>query len=59
MGFEVKGSGDLDLRFATLRFVTDVCDEVGIPYSVAGGLALAMWATPRTTFDVDLVLGCP
>ena len=55
----MNGSGDLDRLFATLRFITEICDDAGIPYAVAGGMAVSVWARVRTTFDVDLVLGLP
>lgn len=55
----MSGSGDIHLLRSTLSFVTEVCDELEIPYAVAGGMALGVWAAPRTTFDVDLVLVLP
>lgn len=45
--------------FETLTFIAEICEQEGIPYAIAGGLAVGIWAEPRTTFDVDLVLGIP
>ncbi len=55
----MRGSDDLDLLFATLRYATGICDAAGISHAVAGGLSLSFWARPRATFDVDLVLALP
>lgn len=42
------------------QLLNDVCetlDEAGVPYAIIGGIALSVWGEPRTTFDVDLVVG--
>ena len=40
----------------TLRRVTARLDELGIPYAVAGGMALVAHGYDRTTVDVDVLL---
>ena len=45
----------LDL-YAELRRVVEALDSAGIPYALAGGLAVAIYATPRATEDIDLLL---
>ncbi len=40
----------------TLQNLWDVLEASGTPAAVAGGLALATWKHPRTTFDVDVLL---
>ncbi len=34
----------------------DALDAAGVPYALAGGLAVSIYTTPRATEDVDLVL---
>jgi len=34
--------------------VTSLLDELGHPYMLIGGLAVAMWGEPRNTLDVDV-----
>ena len=34
-------------------------DEVGLRYAIVGGLAIAVWALPRATRDVDLYADLP
>jgi hypothetical protein len=36
--------------------LASLLDELGIPYIVIGGLAVALWGEPRSTLDVDLSL---
>ena len=36
------------------RKIADALEEVGIPYAIGGAIALAYWAPPRGTVDVDL-----
>lgn len=45
----------LDL-YAELRQVVRALDSAGIVYALAGGLAVAIYATPRATQDIDLLL---
>jgi len=39
-----------------LRQLWEVLSQAGVPAAVAGGLALAAWKHPRTTYDVDVLL---
>src|SRR3954470_3049114 len=41
---------------ALFRLVTAVLEEMAIPYMIGGSVALAVWAAPRTTHDLDLVV---
>ena len=34
--------------------VASLLDEMGLPYMLIGGLAVALWGEPRATLDVDL-----
>ncbi|OGK80578.1 MAG: hypothetical protein A2X52_03325 [Candidatus Rokubacteria bacterium GWC2_70_16] len=45
----------LDL-YAELRAIVHCLDSAGIPHALAGGLAVSIYATPRATEDVDLLL---
>lgn len=45
----------LDL-YAELRGIVDALDRAGITYALAGGLAVAIYAVPRATEDIDLLL---
>ena len=45
----------LDL-YAELRRVVAALDAAGIPYALAGGLAVSIYTTPRATEDIDLLL---
>jgi hypothetical protein len=45
----------LDLH-AELRAIVSTLDAAGITYALAGGLAVSIYATPRATEDVDLLL---
>jgi len=46
----------LDLQ-AELRGIVAVLDAAGIAYALVGGLAVSIYAAPRATEDVDLLLG--
>jgi predicted nucleotidyltransferase len=46
----------MDEQFEFLRSVVERLDAAGIPYMLTGSLALAVWARPRMTRDVDLVI---
>ena len=46
----------MDEQFEFLRSVVQRLDTAGIPYMLTGSLALAVWARPRMTRDVDLVI---
>jgi hypothetical protein len=39
-----------------LRAVTAKLGEEGIPYALCGGLAMAIYAMPRATLDIDLMI---
>jgi len=45
----------LDL-FAELRRVIEALDAAGVPYALVGGLAVSIYATPRATEDIDLLI---
>ncbi len=45
----------LDL-YAELRRLVEALDAAGIPYALAGGLAVSIYTTPRATEDIDLLL---
>lgn len=45
-----------DDLFAFLGATVERLDQVGIPYMITGSLALAVYATPRMTRDIDLVI---
>jgi hypothetical protein len=45
----------LDLH-AELRGIVKALDEAGIPYALVGGLAVSVYAAPRATEHVDLLL---
>jgi lipoate synthase len=44
---------DLVLELAQL---TKALDEAGLDYALCGGLALAVYARPRATLDIDLMI---
>ena len=39
-----------------LRGIVDIFDGAGIAYALAGGLAVSIYATPRATQDIDILL---
>jgi hypothetical protein len=41
---------------AFLRQVVEILEDAGIPYMLTGSLASALYATPRATQDIDLVI---
>lgn len=41
---------------AELRQVTDLLDRAGVDYALCGGLAMAVYALPRATLDIDLLI---
>ena len=45
----------LDL-YAELRRIVAALDAAGVPYALAGGLAVSIYTTPRATEDIDLLL---
>lgn len=46
----------MDEQFEFLRTIVRRLDEAGVPYMLTGSLALAIWARPRMTRDVDVVI---
>ena len=45
----------LDL-YAELRRIVAALDAAGVPYALAGGLAVSIYTTPRATEDIDLLM---
>lgn len=45
-----------DPVFRSLRAITERLDTLGVPYAVAGGMALVAHGYDRTTEDVDILL---
>jgi hypothetical protein len=45
----------LDL-YAEFRRIVEALDATGIPYALAGGLAVSIYTTPRATEDIDLLI---
>jgi len=45
----------LDL-YAELVRVVEALDAAGVPYALAGGLAVSVYTTPRATADIDLLI---
>lgn len=45
----------MDLLFELAR-LTKALDEAGLDYALCGGLALAVYARPRATLDIDLMV---
>ena len=39
-----------------LCLVVKILDELTIPYLITGGMAVAVWAKPRFTWDIDIVI---
>lgn len=46
----------MDEQFEFLRTIVRRLEGAGIPYMLTGSLALAIWARPRMTRDVDVVI---
>jgi hypothetical protein len=42
---------------AVLNNVADALEPLNAPFALVGGLALAVWSYPRSTRDVDLLIG--
>ena len=45
----------LDL-YAELRRIVAALDAAGVPYALAGGLAVSIYTTPRATEAIDLLM---
>jgi hypothetical protein len=39
-----------------LKAIIKKLDEAGVPYALCGGLAMAIYAMPRATLDIDLMI---
>lgn len=48
----------MDEQSALIQLVVDRLDAAGIPYMLTGSMALALYASPRMTRDIDLVIDC-
>ncbi len=46
----------MDEQLRLLQQIAERLDSAGIPYMVTGSMALATYATPRMTRDIDLVV---
>ncbi len=46
----------MDEQLEFLRLIAARLQAAGIPYMVTGSLALAVWAVPRMTRDIDVVV---
>ncbi|HMA34746.1 MAG TPA: hypothetical protein VKY74_09745 [Chloroflexia bacterium] len=42
-----------------LHTVTTVLEQMGVPYMIGGSVALGVWAVPRMTHDIDIVVDLP
>ena len=51
----LQSASVLDL-YAELRRIVEALDAAGIPYALAGGLAVSIYTTPRATEDIDLLV---
>ncbi len=49
----------MDENPEALRDLVGVLDAMKIPYMVGGSVALGVWASPRTTHDLDVVVDLP
>lgn len=46
----------MDEQFEFLRSIVQRLDAAAVPYMLTGSLALAIWAIPRMTRDIDVVI---
>lgn len=49
----------MDLDFEPLADVVRALEQMQLPYAISGSVALGLWAVPRTTHDVDIVVALP
>jgi hypothetical protein len=49
----------LDEQADLLAQVIGTLEDMGVPYMIGGSVALAVWAIPRTTHDLDIVVDVP
>jgi hypothetical protein len=48
----------MDEQLAFAKLIASRLDGAGIPYMLTGSMAMALYATPRMTRDIDLVVEC-
>ncbi|OGT92142.1 MAG: hypothetical protein A2083_00490 [Gemmatimonadetes bacterium GWC2_71_9] len=48
----------MDEQLEFVRLIASRLEAAGIPYMLTGSVALAVYATPRLTRDVDVVIAC-
>ena len=48
----------MDEQLEFVKQIAERLESVGIPYMLTGSMAMAVYATPRMTRDVDLVVEC-
>jgi hypothetical protein len=49
---------DMDEQLEFLRLIVSRLDPISIPYMLTGSLAMAIYAVPRMTRDIDAVIEC-
>ena len=49
-------TGERYMRRETVKWIFEQLNESGIPYAIIGGLAIAYYATPRMTKDLDILV---
>jgi hypothetical protein len=54
----VTGTPPADEQLEFLKLVAHRLESTGIPYMFTGSIALAIYATPRMTRDVDVIIEC-
>ena len=42
--------------YEELRSIVGALDSAGVPYALVGGLAVSVYATPRATEDIDILI---
>lgn len=46
---------EIDPRHLLIK-VSEILDRLDIPYAITGGMAVFLWARPRFTADIDIVV---
>jgi hypothetical protein len=49
-------TSEMSEQLAFLRWIAECLEQAGIPYMLTGSLALALYAQPRMTRDIDIVI---
>ena len=49
----------MDEEAALLQQVVEALERIDVPYMIGGSVALGVWATPRMTHDLDIVVDVP